>query len=237
MIYRTLSAALLFTAALAQPAHAESRKLLIGGFQDIIVDGDIRVIITTGKGSSGRASGDRRILDLLKLDRVSDTLTVRVQRPPNNDIEQRISEPLVVTLTTQQLRNITLTGNGSIKVSAIDRPGNARLYVNGGGNIQVERMKVDQLQVNIFGTGAITVDSGKARETTLQIDGSPQVDIANFQNRKISLQVNGNAKIAVQAAESATINSEGSSNITVTGTAECLIRRAGNAVIRCPKED
>ncbi|NJM50528.1 MAG: hypothetical protein HC843_06270 [Sphingomonadales bacterium] len=239
MIYRAfiVAAAFLFAVSTAQHAQAESRKLLVSGFQDLVVDGDIRVVITTGKGSSGRASGDRRILDLLKLDHTSDTLTIRVQRPPNNEVGVRVSEPLVVTLTTLQVRNVALTGNGSIKINAIDRPGNTRLYLNGGGSINVDRMKVDRLFVNIFGTGEVALNDGTARETTLSIEGSPRIDLANVASRKISLDLNGNAKIIAQAEESATISSQGSGNITITGTAECLIRRAGNAAIQCPKED
>lgn len=231
--------AMLFLSVLTvmpQSAHAEKRKLLVGGFQDIIVDGDMKVIVTTGKGPSGIASGDRRILDLLKLDRTSDVMTVRVQRPPNNENGARVSEPLVITLTNQNIRNITVLGNAQLEVSAVDQLGVARIFMNGGGSVNIGQYKADLLNVGLFGTGSVTFGSGNVRETNLRIQGAPRYNGSALKSRKFSVELDGNGIVAAQVDEGAIISNQGSGNITITGRAECLIRKAGFATITCPKD-
>lgn len=223
-------------AMLSQPAHAEKRKLLIGGFQDVVVDGDMKVVITTGKGPSGSASGDRRILDLLKLDRVSDIMTIRVQRPPNNDNASRIKEPLVITLTNQNIRHITLQGNAQLEVSAVDQDGESRIVMNGGGGITIGRLNADKLNIGLYGTGNLTIGGGQVRETDLRVQGSSRYNGEALKSRKFGLVLDGNGVIAAQVDESAVISNQGSGNITITGRAECLVRRAGFATISCPTD-
>lgn len=223
-------------ALLPQSAHAEKRKLLVGGFQDIVVDGDMKVIVTTGKGPSGSASGDRRILDLLRLDRASDVLTVRVQRPPSNDNAVRIKEPLVITLTNQNLRHITLLGNARLEVNAVDQDGATRIFMNGGGSIDIGRYNADRLDVGLYGTGSVNFGGGSVRETDLRIQGSPRYNGAALKSRKFNLELDGNGIVAAQVDEGAVISNQGSGNITITGRAECLIRKAGFATINCPAD-
>jgi hypothetical protein len=225
-----------FAALAPQSAHADTRKLLVGGFEDLVVEGDMKVVLTTGKSSSGTATGDRRILDLLKLDRVAEVMTIRVQKPTNNDASIRIKEPLVVTLSNQNIRNITLLGNASLEVSGINRTGLSRIFINGGGNIKIGNLKIDQLKIGISGNGAIDIGGGTARETDLRIQGSASYKGALLKTRKFTLEQNGNATIAAQVEESAIISNEGAGNINITGNAECLIRRAGSAIIVCPKD-
>ena len=66
-----LSSVLCVTTALAAagPASAEERKMLVGSFEDIQVFGDINVEILTGKSPTARATGDKHVIDGLKLER------------------------------------------------------------------------------------------------------------------------------------------------------------------------
>ena len=221
---------------LPQSAQAEKRKLLIGGFQDIVIDGDMQVIITTGKGPSGNASGDRHILDLLRTDRVSDVMTIRLAQAPNNDNGKRTKQPLIVYLTNQNIRNITLVGNARLDINAIDNDGASRIIVNGGGGVQIGKLTVDRLTVAMSGNGRVEFGGGNVRETILRIQGSPQYNGALLQTRKFNLELDGNAVVTAQVDEGATISNEGSGNIVITGNAECLIRKAGSAVITCPND-
>ena len=224
------------TMLLPQAAQAEKRKLLVGGFKDIVIDGDMRVVVNTGKGPSGVATGDRRILDLLKLNRVSEVLYIRVQRPPNNENSVRIKEPLIITLTNRDIRNITLRGNARLQISTIKHVGPSRIQLNGGGSIKIGAMDVDQLDVALFGTGSIDFGGGAVRQTDLRIQGSPIYGGANLTSRKFNLILVGNATVSALVNEGAIISNEGAGNITITGKGNCLIRKAGSAIIVCPQD-
>ncbi len=219
-----------------QTGHAEKRKLMVGAFQDITIYGDMQVNIETGKPSSASASGDRRILDLLRLDRDSEHLIIRVQQPANDDNKARIKEPLVITLSTRQVRNISLAGNAKLRVGGIERDGISRIILDGGGSIDIGNIKTDQLDVAMTGSGRISIGKGSARESSLRIQGAGQYEAGKLAVRKFQLQQNGNADVEVLAEENATISNTGSGNITINGNAECFIRKAGSAIITCPQD-
>ncbi len=92
----------------ASTGKAIERKLLVASFENIVVIGDISVTVTTGKSPSAIASGDKRVLESLKLERVGTTLRVRLQDVINNQRGVPITAPLTVRLTTQEIKDITL---------------------------------------------------------------------------------------------------------------------------------
>jgi Putative auto-transporter adhesin, head GIN domain len=237
-IFSRLCSAMLLLVAMLTPqlAFAEQRKLLVGGFNDIVIDGDMSVNIMTGKGASAKATGDRWILDLLKLDRVSETLYIRVQQTASDQNTVRIKQPLVITLTNQSIRSIKLRGNAKLTVNNIESDGVARIYVDGGGSVDIGRMKTDKLDVAMSGSGQVTIGAGSARETALQMQGAGIYDAKNLKTRKFRLEQNGNATVSANVEESAQLANTGSGTITITGNAECFIRRAGSAIITCPRE-
>jgi Putative auto-transporter adhesin, head GIN domain len=219
-----------------QFASAEQRKFLVGGFDNIIIDGDMRINIVTGKGPSGKAVGDRWILDLLKMERVSDNLYIRVQQPASDQNTIRIKEPLVITLTNQNIRSIKLLGNAKLTVNNIESDGVSRIYLDGGGSVDIGRMKTDKLDVAVTGSGKVTIGAGSARESALMMEGAGVYDAKNLKTRKFRLEQNGNATVSANVEENATLSNTGSGNITITGNAECFIRRAGSAIISCPHD-
>jgi Putative auto-transporter adhesin, head GIN domain len=219
-----------------QLAHAEKRKLLVGSFQDVTVYGDMQVNIITGKGASASATGDRRILDLLRLERDSEHLVIRVQTPPNDDNKIRVTQPLIISLSTSHIRNISVSGNAKIRVSKVAHDNASRIIMDGGGEIEIGAIKTDKLLVAITGTGRVNIAAGSARESSLRIQGAGSFDASNMQVRKFQLEKNGNADVAVRVDESATISNVGAGRITVNGNAECFIRKAGSAIITCPKD-
>jgi hypothetical protein len=237
-IYAALLVALSLATALALPqaAQAEKRKLLVGSFQDVTVYGDMQVDIVTGKPPSAYATGDRRILDLLRLERDSEHLIIRVQQPPQDSNRTRITQPLVIYLGARQLRNISLSGNARLHVTDVKRDGISRIIVDGGGSIDIDALNTDKIDAAISGTGRIGIGKGAARETSLRIQGAGIYDAQNLLTRKFTLEQNGNATVNVRAEENATISNIGSGNITVTGNAECFIRKAGAAMITCPQD-
>jgi hypothetical protein len=233
---KTWIAATAVLLTLPQSVYAAKQKLLIGSFQDVVIDGDMQVIITTGKSPSGTATGDRRILELLRTDRQSEAITIRVQRPPSNDNALRVTEPLVVNLTSQNVRNITLRGNAKLRINAVTQYDGSRIYMSGGGEIIIDQMNSDRLNANLFGTSKLQIGGGKARQMHVEIEGAGTYDAANLKTRNFELIQRGNATTSAQVEEGATLFNEGAGNITITGNAECFIRKAGYAVIICPSD-
>ena len=219
--------------AVAGPACAEERKMLVGSFENIQVFGDINVEVLTGKAPSARAKGDKRVLDALKLERVGMTLRVRLQGALNDAKGAAISRPVLVQLTTQAIQNITVAGNGTLKVTNVVQPDTARLLVAGNGSIAIDKLLADKFSADINGNGRIAIKNGNVRDGRVTLEGTGQFDAPDVKMRTVRLQHSGNAVSSVQALEEANIFNNGSGSITVGGSGSCFIKQAGAATINC----
>lgn len=229
----------LLTAALflSAPADAVERKLLVASFENIVVIGDISVTVQTGKSPSAIARGDKRVLESLKLERVGNTLRIRLQDVVNNEKGRPITEPLRVSLTTQHIRDMTLSGNGDLSISEVRQPTSSRMLIAGGGKITIGRLVTDQFSANINGNGRIAIGSGSARDSRVTIEGAGEFEGTKLQSRKLRLEHNGNAISTATVEEGTEIYNRGSGNITIGGKGTCFIKLAGAAAISCAKID
>lgn len=227
----------LLALVVASPGNAVERKLLVASFENIVVIGDIDVSVETGKPVSAKASGDRRVLDSLKLERSGTTLRVRVLDLLNNDKRKPVTEPLRVTLTTPMLQDVVLSGNGMVNVNAINQPDAAKILISGNGKVTVNTITSDQFTADINGNGQIDVGGGLVRDARVTIIGAGEYRGAKLAARKLRLEHNGNATSAATVAEGADIYNRGSGNITIGGKGTCFIKLAGRAAINCAKID
>ena len=229
--------ALVAAAAAMQPANAIERRLLVASFENIVVIGDITVTVETGKSVSAKASGDKRLLDSLKLERTGTTLRIRLQDIINNDKGRPITAPLRVVLTTRQIRDMALSGNGDLTVSEVRQPDAARMVISGGGKITVKRLVTDQFAASINGNGRIDIGGGVVRDSRVTILGAGEFQGSKLQTRKLRLEHNGNATSSATVEEGTEIYNRGSGNITIGGSGTCFIKLAGAAAINCAKVD
>lgn len=232
-----IGAALLAGGASAQAGKPIERKLLVASFENIVVIGDISVSVQTGKAPSAIAGGDKRVLESLKLERVGTTLRVRLQDVVNNDRGVPITSPLRLKLTTQAIRDITLSGNGTLTVSEVKQQNLARLLIAGNGSVSIGRLVADQFTANINGNGKIDLGGGTVRDARVTIDGAGGFDGAKVQTRKLRLEHIGNAMSTATVAEGTDIYNRGTGNITIGGKGTCFIKEAGGAAINCAKID
>lgn len=232
-----LSGAALLAAALftAEPVAAEERKMLVASFDKVEVIGDINVEVVTDKAPSARVSGDKRVLDALKLERVGMTLRVRLQGALNNAKGAVMTRPVLVQLTTQSVKDMTVAGNGSLKISDVQQPDAVRMLVAGNGSIAVESLIADKFSADIDGNGRIAINNGRVRTGKVTLDGAGQFEAPNVKMRTIRLEHSGNGMSNVQALEEADIFNSGTGKITVGGSGSCFIKQAGSAAINCAR--
>ena len=216
-------------------ALADERKILVASFENIQVIGDIKVQVQTGKAPSARAKGDKSVLDALKLERVGMTLRVRLQGALNNEKGVPMTQPIEVMLSTQAIKDMTVSGNGSLQVSEVKQLEAARLLVAGNGSIAIERLLTDQFSAEIDGNGRIDVKAGKVREGRVTLNGTGHFDAANVPMRTLRLEHIGNGASSVNVGEEANIFNRGTGTINVGGSGSCFVKQAGSAAINCAR--
>jgi Putative auto-transporter adhesin, head GIN domain len=230
-----LAATLLAGSVTAQANKPIERKLLVASFENIVVIGDIIVTVQTGKSASAIASGDKRMLESLKLERIGRTLRVRLQDVVNNNKGVPITAPVRVALTTQDIKDITLSGNGTLTVSEVKQQDLVRLLIAGNGSVSIGRLIADQFSATINGNGKIDLGGGAVRDGRVTVDGAGSFEGAKAKMRKLRLEHIGNAISNATVEEGTDIYNRGTGNITVGGKGSCFIKQAGNAAINCTK--
>jgi Putative auto-transporter adhesin, head GIN domain len=234
MFYHARILTFLAACALAQSyAHAAEKKLMVGSFENLTVFGDMEVNIVPGTGSSAKASGDPWLLDLLRIERSSDAVVIRLRQQANDTKSQRVTQPLILTLTNQRLKDVTLTGNARIHIGNLITQNLSQISLYGGGSVEVDDVRADKLFVTVNGAGQVKIGGGSVRTSVLEMLGSGNYDAEKLKARKFELDQDGNGTTKAFAEESAAISASGSGNISITGKAECFITKAGSTLITC----
>jgi hypothetical protein len=218
-----------------KPAMADERKILVASFENIQVIGDIKVQVQTGKAPSAKAKGDKRVLDALKLERVGMTLRVRLQGPLNNEKGVPMTQPLEVMLSTQAIKDMTVSGNGSLHIFEAKQQDAVRMLVAGNGSIRVKRLLTDRFSADIDGNGRIDIMDGKVRDGRVTLNGTGYFDATHVPMRTLRLEHIGNGESRVNVDEAANISNRGTGTINVGGSGSCFVKEAGSAAINCAR--
>src|SRR3546814_7606939 len=97
------------------PALAAEQQYSVTHFDTVRMQVPFRVIISTGKGNSGRGEGERDALDRVSLDVSGGVLTIRA-KPDRFGQEKRNPGRVTLYLTTAAVRRVVMGGNGALQI-------------------------------------------------------------------------------------------------------------------------
>jgi Putative auto-transporter adhesin, head GIN domain len=215
-------------------AHAanDHRNFLVGNFEEVSVEGDLRVEITNNGPPSARAEGDAKLVDSLKFERIGKLVRIRFN-PVFNVRNIGPNGNLIVKLTGRNIRKLSLRGSGSITIDAIKTP-LGQFDIRGPGEIRLGSLQTEKMQLLMNGAGKFTLSKGTATQGALQLNGTAQFDAPEFNFGNLTLFQQGAASTVTRVNREATITNAGPGTITITGSGSCVIRQAGTAQITCP---
>lgn len=223
-------------AAPAIPAHAAERSFLIGSFEELLVEGDMKVIVDNNRSPSAKASGDRQSIEAVKIERNGRTLRVRIQEYEGQSAKQAATTPLVIRLGGRDINRISVDGSANLSVNRMRvLGGTATVKLSGPGSIRVDQLESDRLSLSVAGQGNVVLAGGTVRVAQIGINGGATVDASALRLQQARLAQTGNANTALQVTDTVEIVNSGSGAISVTGNATCFIRQPGSARINCGK--
>lgn len=218
------------------PTLAASKTFLMGSYEELVVEGDITVILDNNRTPSAKASGDRSLVEALKIERNGLLVRVRIQDYEGDTRSARVNQPLVVQLGGRNVTRVTADGSASVSVNDIRASGgNASLKLSGPGSITVGRLEIDRAMISLTGSGEISIGGGKVRVSQIGVDGTGTIDAAPLAIQQAKLSQTGNAKTHLTVSDHIEISNSGAGTITVDGKATCFIRQPGSARINCGK--
>ncbi len=222
---------LIAAAGLAGPAEAATRSYTITSFDAIRVDAPVRVIVTTGMGSSARAEGDQRMLDRLKIDVSGRLLSIGMERARPGESG---GGPATLRLSTGMLQRVVLTGGGSVTVNRMTglRGG---IVLGGNGDVTVDSVELDQIDLGLAGGGR-AVMKGRTGIANIRVTGPGMVAAEGLVARQANIANEGAGSILLTADVTAKVTASGSGDVTVGGKAACAVENRGTGRISCGGE-
>ena len=218
----------------AAPTHAAERRYTVVDFDRVRIEGPYRVTIRTGMPGAVTASGSADALERLSVEVQGRALRIRPNRSAWGGFPGAATGPVAITIGTRDLVGVNVDGSGRIDADRL-RGSRVELSLTGGGAIAVDRVDADQVSVNALGSGTIRL-GGTAKGFKGSVAGSGTLDAAALSVADAELTSDSAGLTSLTVTRAARLNSYGSGDIRILGTAACTIKEAGAGQVRCGKE-
>ena len=223
--------ALLLFALIAVPAAAAEKRVAVGSFDRVRVNGPFEVTYTTGSPNA-RVSGDPRIIERVEVRVDGTTLTLRHNRQGGDGPFVAVrSEPVKVTLSSPSLASAAVFAGGRLNATRV-RGTRVDLSISGAGVIAVADAVADQVNATVIGTGTVTL-AGRAAKARYVMNGAGRIDAGKLDAGDVSVLLDGPGEIAAAARYDAQVTNTGLGAVSIAGTPKCLVRARAGGPVAC----
>ena len=222
-----------FLAFGSAPALAAERGFTVTDFDRIRLEAPYQVTLETGRSSTARASGDREALDRVRLDVQGRTLVIRTDTRDWGGFPGRTSAagPVMLRLSTQALRGVTLIGSGALSVNRL-RGERFVGTLDGSATFAADGIAVDRFELVATGSSSARL-AGTARMFGGVVRGSARVEGAQLLANDLTLTTQSSDRVALAARTSAKVQSSGSGETVITGKPACTVSAIGSGSVTC----
>ncbi len=227
---RILAALLLFIPA---AASADERRVALGSFERVRINGAFEVTITTGGAPGATVIADRGVIGEIDLYSEGTTLTIRRTTSGrwSEQTQGVATAPVRILLTTPRLSAITVIGGSRVGVTRLVGT-RVDLAATGNGAITAAAVQSDQLNVQLIGDGKIGV-AGRTTAARLLANGAGTIDATALEANDLNAHLDGLGTIAARARYTAQVSSTGLGTITVAGRPKCRVTASAGAPVTC----
>lgn len=214
-------------------ASADERRVNLGSFDRVRVNGAFDVTITTGPSPGATVIADRGVIGDIDLHSEGATLTIRRNTMGrwSEQTQAAATTPIRIVLTTPGLSGVTLIGGGRVTVSRLSGS-RVDLAASGNGAITAAAVQTDRLNVQLIGDGRIGV-AGRAAGARLLANGAGTIDAAGLDAGDVTVHLDGLGTIAARARYTAQVSSTGLGTVTVAGRPKCRVTASAGAPVTC----
>lgn len=214
-------------------ASADERRVNLGSFEKLRVNGAFDVTVTTGGSPGATVIADRGVIGDIDLHAEGATLTIRRNTAGrwSEQGQAMATAPVKIVLTTPRLAGVAVVGGGRVAVSRLT---GARidLAATGSGAIAAGAVEGDQLNVQLIGEGKVTV-AGRVATARLLANGSGAIDAGALDAGDLTAHLDGLGSIAARARYTAQLSSTGLGTISVAGRPKCRVTASAGAPVTC----
>ena len=222
----------LLLALAASPAIAAERRVAIGSFDRVRIDGPFEVHIATGRSPGGTIAGDANAIETVELH--VDGSTLVLQRGAGGWAEQHraaATTPIVVTLGTTNLTAALVIAGGRLSVTRM-RGDRIDLSITGTGSIAVDDASGDALNAIVIGAGSLGV-AGRVGKARLVTNGTGTIDAGALDAGDLYVRLDGPGVTRARGRYTASVDDVGLGQVTVLGSPKCTVHASAGGPVTC----
>lgn len=214
-------------------ATADERRVNLGSFDKLRVNGAFDVTVTTGGSPGATVIADRGTIGDVDLHSEGTTLTIRRNATGrwSEQGQATASLPIRIVVTTPRLAGITVVGGSRVAVSRLTGT-RIDLAATGNGAITAALAEGDQLNAQLIGEGRISV-AGRVGSARLLANGAGAIDAAELDAGDLKVNLDGLGSITARARYTAQVSSTGLGTISVAGRPKCRVIAGAGAPVTC----
>lgn len=199
----------------------DNRK--VSDFQELEVKGSMDVYFTDGPLQEAVIEADDNILPYIELVNEGDKLIIRTKK--NHQFSTH--DDIKITLSAPDVRAISLSGSGNIKVTnTLENDDAVKLNISGSGDITA-LVHSPEVKVNVTGSGNIKV-GGETRDLDLNVAGSGNFEGKELMAESASVNVAGSGDAELHASVKLDVKVVGSGNVEYHGNPEVVSKIMGS---------
>ena len=218
----------LIIAAVTTACGVPFQPRLVKGSGDIVVEdrkvSDFDKILVTGAGRLIITQGDSESISIETDDNLMEYIETKVE---GNTLEIGFTEDALFSSGRGQ-KALDPTDGFIFRITVISLEG---ISVSGAADIEVEKLKTNQLDISLSGAGQVSIDDLNADHLSVLVSGAGDVDLAGIVETQV-IRMSGFGRYQAFDLESqeadVTISGAGGANVWATESLDVSISGAGD---------
>jgi len=184
----------------------------ITGFSSIDLSIDANVIYTQDASYYVEISGQENVLDVLTMEVSGGELEIEFSK------WVRKHSNITIIIHGPNIKELEVSGSGSIETSGPINTTDMDLDVSGSGNIVVSSLVTSDMEAEVSDSGNIYVNGGTVTNQEAKISGSGNIDFEYLQATNSACKISGSGSITVWTTTQLDATISGSGDIKYTGS-------------------
>src|SRR5215210_7026208 len=187
----------------------------VSGFRAIEIDYPAQVFIKQGSQESLEIQAEDNILPRLKTQVRNGTLEISYKRENGKHVNP--TKTVKIMIVVKDLTSVDFTSAGELTVEKL-KTDNLDVSLSGAGNLKLDSIQVNGLSVNLSGAGSMSA-SGVANNLDLNISGFGDFKGADLHGKIARVNISGAGSATVWADEDLMAGISGAGSIDYYGSA------------------
>jgi hypothetical protein len=202
---------LLCTISFAQ----KGRVYVTDSFDGIRYSLPVDLNITIGSKYEVKAVGTSEDINYIVVEKDGSSINIKIKSKSGH---HRFDGGTKIYVILPRLANLSLAGSGNIFVKGNAKGGSLSVNIAGSGSIDIERIAVDDFDVNVSGSGNIKVyENSSVNNAKYRIAGSGSIYSRTVMAKSVEANIAGSGNISAYASENLSAKIAGSGNVECLG--------------------